>query len=128
MFAAGLLTIVFFGLIVVVMVSNVDSMSKVFLKYFGYYLIFTSTIELLFLFWVLGYIAVSDWSLWGLSTVDFWREQLAAVYFVKEWLYSWFWNDLLNFFWVFLPAVVFLGVRTTITSIFGLWALRASRT
>ena len=128
MLVAGLGTMAFFGLIVYLMVRYVDSMSKTFLKYFGYYLLIGSTIELLFLFWILGYVAVSDWSLWSLTTVDFWQEQLSAVYFIKEWLYSWFWNDLLNFFFVLLPAVVYFGVRTTLTSIFGLWALRASRT
>ncbi len=127
MLVAGLGAMAFFGLIVYLMVHYVDSMSKTFLKYFGYYLLVTSTLELLFLFWILGYIAVSDWSLWNLTTVDFWREQLSVVYFIKEWVYSFVWNDLLDFFWVFLPAVVFVGVRTTLTSIFGLRALRASR-
>ncbi len=82
---------------------------------------------MLILFWVLVYIAISDWSLWGLSFDVFWREQLSVIYFIKEWLYSWFWNDVLNFFFVFLPAVVFLTLRTTITTVLGFWALAASK-
>ena len=97
------------------------------MRYIGLVLIAGSTIELLVLFWVLVYIGISDYSLWGLSFDAFWREQLSAIYFVKEWLYSWFWNDALNFFFVYLPAVVFLSVRTTVTSVLGFWALNASR-
>ena len=97
------------------------------LRFFGLVLIAGSSIELLILVWVLAYIAVSDWTLWGLSFDAFWREQLSAIYFIKQWLYSWLWNDLLNFVLVYLPAVVFLSVRTTLTSILGFWALNASR-
>jgi len=82
---------------------------------------------LLVLIWVLVFVAISDWSLWGLSFDDFWREQLSAIYFIKEWLYSWLWNDVLNLFFVFMPAVVFLTLRTTITTVLGFWALAASK-
>ena len=103
------------------------SLPRQFLRFFGLFLIVGSSVELLLLFWVLIYIGISDWSLWGLSFDAFWREQLSAIYFVKQWLYSWFWNDALNFFFVYLPAVVFLSIRTTITTVLGFWALNASR-
>ena len=127
MLVAGLVAFVFAGLAIFLLIISADSLSNTFLRYLGYFLIFASSVELLILFWVLIYIALSDWSLWGLSFDDFWREQLSALYFIKEWLYSWFWNDLLNFFFVFLPAVVFLTLRTTITTILGFWALAASK-
>ncbi len=127
MLVAGMVTIAFVGLVIFALVSNVDSLSKPFLRFLGVFLLCASSIELLFLFWVLVYIAISDWSLWNLSFDVFWREQLSAIYFIKEWLYSWFWNDVLNFFFVFLPAVVFLTLRTTITSVIGFWALAASK-
>ena len=127
MLVAGLVAFVFAGLAIFLLIISADSLSNAFLRYLGYFLIFASSVELLILFWVLIYIALSDWSLWGLSFDDFWREQLSALYFIKEWLYSWFWNDLLNFFFVFLPAVVFLTLRTTITTILGFWALAASK-
>jgi len=128
MLVAGLVTVVFVGLVIYLLVSNKGSLSKTFLKFLGYFLICVSTIELLILFWVLIYVAVSDWTLWSLSFNAFWREQLSAIYFIKEWLYSWLWNDLLNLFFVFMPAVVFLTFRTTITTVLGFWALAASRT
>ncbi|MDH3274725.1 MAG: hypothetical protein OEM99_09325 [Gammaproteobacteria bacterium] len=127
MLVAGMAGLVFLGLVIFLLVSNVDSLSRQFLSGLGYFLLVVSTLELLVLFWVLVYIAISDWSLWGLSFDAFWREQLSAIYFIKEWLYSWLWNDLLNFFFVFLPAVVFLTLRTIITTVLGFWALAASK-
>ncbi len=127
MLVAGIVAIAGFGLVIYLLVSNVDSIPKQFLKFLGYFLLCASSVELLILFWVLVYIAISDWSLWSLSFDVFWREQLTAIYFIKEWLYSWFWNDFLNLFFVFLPAVVFLTLRTTITTVLGFWALTASR-
>ena len=127
MLVAGIVAIAGFGLVIYLLVSNVDSMPKQFLKFLGYFLLCVSAVELLILFWILVYIAISDWSLWGLSFDVFWREQLSAIYFIKEWLYSWFWNDFLNLFFVFLPAVVFLTLRTTITTVLGFWALAASK-
>ncbi|MDX2411878.1 MAG: hypothetical protein QNK34_07975 [Woeseiaceae bacterium] len=127
MLVAGMVGIAFLGLIIFLLVSNVDSLSRQFLKILGYFLLCVSALELLILLWVLVYVAISDWSLWGLSFDAFWREQLSAIYFIKEWLYSWLWNDLLNFFFVFLPAVVFLALRTTITTVLGFWALTESK-
>ena len=127
MLVAGMAGLAFLGLVIFLLVSNVDSLSRQFLSGLGYFLLFVSTLELLVLFWVLVYIAISDWSLWSLSFDAFWREQLSAIYFIKEWLYSWLWNDLLNFFFVFLPAVVFLTIRTIITTVLGFWALAESK-
>jgi hypothetical protein len=126
-FVAGLVVIILAGVLIFLLVSSVDSLPRPFLRIFGYLLLGGGTIELLLLFWVLGYVAVTDWSLWGLSLDTFWREQLSAIYFVKEWLYTWLWNDLLNLVLVFLPAIVFLALRTTITTVLGMWALAASR-
>ena len=127
MLVAALVVVAFGGLVIYLLVSNVDSLPRPFLKFLGYFLIFVSSIELLILIWVLVFIAISDWSLWSLSIDGFWREQLSAIYFIKEWLYTWLWNDLLNLIFVFLPAVVFLTLRTTITTVLGFWALAASR-
>ena len=109
MLVAGLTVIVLVGLVIYVLVSNVDSLSKPFLKLLGYLLIIVSFVELLILLWVLIYIGISDWSLWGLSFDTFWREQLSAIYFIKEWLYTWFWNDLLNLAFVEAAAKISLN-------------------
>ena len=126
MFVAAFTALVLVGLVIFALVRNADSLPKPFLKFLGYYLLAGSTIELLLLGWVVIYIAFGDAS-WGLSTNEFWKQQLSGVYFVKEWLYSWVWNDMLNFFLASLPASLFLAIRTTITPLVGLWALSASR-
>ena len=127
MLVVGLVVGAFGGLVIYLLVRNVDSLPRPFLKFLGYFLIFVSSVELLILIWVLVFIAISDWSVWRLTFDGFWREQLSGIYFIKEWLYSWLWNDLLNLFFVFLPAVVFLTLRTTITTVLGFWALAASK-
>ena len=126
MFVAAFTVLVLTGLVIFALVRNADSLPKSFLKFLGYYLLAGSTIELLLLGWVVIYIAFGDAS-WGLSTNEFWKQQLSGIYFVKEWLYSWVWNDALNFFLAYLPAILFLAMRTTGTTLFGLWALSASR-
>ena len=127
MLVAGLVGIVFVVLVIFLLFIIADSLPNPYLRFFGYFFIFLSSVELLILFWVLIVIAISEWSLWSLSFDDFWREQISALYFIKEWFYSWFWNDLLDIFFVFLPAVVFLTLRTTFTTILGFWALAASK-
>ena len=127
MLAAAITIIALVGTITFVFVRYADSWPKPFLRTVGYLFLIVSTIELIILFWVLGYVAISDWSLWGLSFDAFWKEQLSAIYFIKEWLFTWFWNDLLNLLFVFLPAVVFITLRTIFTTFLGFWALAASK-
>ena len=124
---AGLVVVTGTGLLIYLLVSNVDSLPQSFLRILGYFLIGVSTIEALFIVWVLAYIWSSDQVSWGLSFDAFWREQLSAIYFIKEWFYSWLWNDLLILLLVYLPALLFLSIRTTITSVVGIWALAASK-
>ena len=127
MIAAGLVVIAFVVLLIYLLVHNADTLSKSFLRIFGYFLICVSTIEVLILGWIFVYIGISDWTLWTLSFDSFWKEQLSAIYFIKEWLYSWFWRDLFNLVFVYLPAVVFLTLRTTLTTVLGFWSLAASK-
>ena len=126
MFVAAFTVLVLTGLVIFALVRNAESLPKSFLKFLGYYLLAGSTLELLLLGWVVIYIAFGDAS-WGLSINEFWKQQLSGIYFVKEWLYSWVWNDMLNFFLAYLPAILFLAMRTTATTLVGLWALSASR-
>ena len=127
MLVTGLAGLVFAATAIFLLVIIAKSLPNPYLKYYGYFFIIISFIELLILFWVLVYVAVSDWSLWGLSFGDFWREQLAAIYFIKEWLYTWLWNDILDLFLEIIPAVVILAFRTTLTTILGFWVLASSR-
>ena len=53
MLVAGLIVVAFGGLVIYLLVSNVDSLPITFLKFLGYFLIFVSSVELLILIWVL---------------------------------------------------------------------------
>ena len=127
MFVTGLVAIAFVVMGIFLLFVIAGSLPNPYQKYFGYFFLFVSAVELLILFWVVIYAAISDWTLWSLSFADFWKEQLTPVYFIKEWVYSWFWNDLLDIFFVFIPAVVFLTLRTAFTTYLGFWALAASK-
>lgn len=127
MLVAGLAVIAFVGLILFLFIGHADRMPRLFLKAVGHFLLFVSVLESILIVWILVYVWNSDWSLWTLSFNEFWRQQLAPVYFVKEWLYSWFWNDLLDLLFEFLPAIVFLVVRTTLTTWLGVWSLAIAR-
>jgi len=116
----------FVGLLIFALVSKADSLPKSFLRSLGYFLLAGSMIELFLLAWVVVDVVFGD-AAWGISMNEFWKEQLSGIYFVKEWVYTWAWNDALNFFLVYLPAIIFLALRTTGTTIVGIWALSASR-
>ena len=45
---------------------------------------------------------------------------------VKLWVYSWFWNDLLDFLWS-LPAAIMVTLKLVINSWLGLWLLPKAR-
>ena len=45
---------------------------------------------------------------------------------VKLWMYSWFWNDLLDFLWS-LPAAIMVTLKLIINSWLGLWLLPKAR-
>ena len=127
MLTAALVILVLIGLVLSLFFAYVNVIPKNVLKFIAYFLLVISTIETVFIIWVVGYALSSDWTLWSLSFNDFWKEQLSAIYFIKEWIYTWFWNDFLDLLFVFLPAVVFLGIRTTFTTVLGFWALTVSR-
>ncbi|MDP6416639.1 MAG: hypothetical protein QGG54_16645, partial [Gammaproteobacteria bacterium] len=96
-------------------------------RFLAIFFLVISALEIVLIIWVLIYVLVSDWSLWGLSFDEFWRSQLAIIYPFKEWLYTWLWNELLDLLFVFLPAVVFLSIRTVFTTVIGIWFLKLSK-
>ena len=127
MLTAALVILVLIGLVLSLFFAYVNVIPKNVLRFIAYFFLVISTIETVFIVWVVGYALSSDWTLWSLSFNDFWKEQLSAIYFIKEWFYTWFWNDFLDLLFVFLPAVVFLGIRTTFSTVLGFWALAVSR-
>lgn len=126
MIGAGIFGLACACLFLFMLVWLVDVFPKGFIRGFGYFLLIASTIQTLLLLWVLEIILIGDGE-WGLSLNEFWKVHLSAIYFIREWIYTWFWNDLLDFFWSFLPAIVFLFVRSTISTILGMWFISVSK-
>jgi|AP95_1055475.scaffolds.fasta_scaffold00281_2 hypothetical protein len=127
MIVAGVSLVVLVALILGLLIRYAFLIPRQALKFLGRFLLVVSTLETMLIVWILVYVWQYDLSLWDLSFNDFWKEQLTSLYFLKEWLYTWFWNDLLNLVFVFLPAVVFLSVRTVFTTAIGIWFLKLSR-
>jgi hypothetical protein len=96
---------------------------KTFVYGFAYLLIYTTPIQVLFLLWVAGLIVITDHSWLSLSTGIFLRDNIPFLY---HWLYSWFWNAWLDFWWGF-PALILGTIKLVTNTLIGIWLLRKAR-
>ncbi|SVC59900.1 uncharacterized protein METZ01_LOCUS312754 [marine metagenome] len=103
--------------------SQVDSYMKTFIYGFAYFLIYTTPIQALFLLWIGGLIATSDHTWFSLSTGIFLRENIPFLY---HWVYSWFWNAWMDFWWGF-PACILGTLKLIANTLIGIWLLRLAR-
>lgn len=87
--------------------------------YFAYLLIYTSPIQVGFILWQLWIVFTSDYTFFGLSTKEFLVDNLK---FLHDWVYSWFWNALLDFFYQF-PALVMSTLKLVVNTWLGYWLL-----
>jgi hypothetical protein len=87
--------------------------------YFAYILIYTSPIQVGFILWQLWIVFTSDYTFFGLSTKEFLVDNLK---FLHDWVYSWFWNALLDFFYQF-PALVMSTLKLVVNTWLGYWLL-----
>lgn len=87
--------------------------------YLAYILIYTSPIQVGFILWQLWIVFTSDYTFFGLSTKEFLVDNLK---FLHDWVYSWFWNALLDFFYQF-PALVMSTLKLVVNTWLGYWLL-----
>ena len=87
--------------------------------YFAYILIYTSPIQVGFILWQLWIVLTSDYTFFGLSTKEFLVDNLK---FLHDWVYAWFWNALLDFFYQF-PALVMSTLKLVVNTWLGYWLL-----
>lgn len=99
---------------------------RTFLLGFAYFLVFTTPIQVIFLIWVLWVIAATDFTFSSLTGLIFWEEYLTLLLFFKQWLYTWFWNDFLNFIFG-LPIIIMISFKLIVNTILGIWLLRVAR-
>ena len=88
----------------------------------AYFLLYTTPIQLIFLFWVLLLIISSDFTFISLSTDTFVNQKLP---WFKVWVYSWFWNAWLDFWWQY-PAFIMISIKTILNYLLGVWLFRVA--
>ena len=86
---------------------------------FAYLCIYTTPIQIGFILWQLIIIYTSDYTFLSLSTKEFLVDNLK---FLHDWIYSWVWNALLDFFYQF-PAVIMTSLKTVVNYYLGFWLL-----
>ena len=91
---------------------------------FAYLCIYTTPIQVGFIIWQLFIIFTSDYTFLNMSTKEFLIDNLK---FLHDWVYSWFWNDLLDFFYQF-PAVIMSTLKTVVNYYLGFWLLNKFKT
>ena len=85
----------------------------------AYLCIYTTPIQVGFIVWQLFIIFTTDYTFLSMSTKEFLVDNLK---FLHDWIYSWFWNDFLDFFYQF-PAVLMSTLKTVINYYLGFWLL-----
>ena len=91
-----------------------------FLRGFAYLLIYTTPIQVAFLIWILVIIFSSDHTLMSFSSNDFLMEKIP---WLRDWIYSWFWNSWLDFWWKF-PAFFMVSLKTVANYLIAVWLLK----
>jgi hypothetical protein len=86
---------------------------------FAYLCIYTTPIQVGFIIWQLFIIFTSDYTFLSMSTKEFLVDNLKFLY---DWVYSWFWNAFLDFFYQF-PAVIMSTLKTVVNYYLGFWLL-----
>ena len=87
---------------------------------FGYFCIYTTPIQLFLLGWILLYIFQTPYGFLDLSSEIFVKQNLEFFY---DWIYSWFWNAYLDFWWQF-PAFIMLTLKTVLSTWLGFYLVK----
>lgn len=98
---------------------NINSILRV----FAYICIWTTPLQVACVFWGIGIIVVTDFTLLSLTNIEFLRNYLAFFLPIIEWLYTWFWNTLLD--WIFsLPMILHQTLKALVSTWLGFFILR----
>ena len=94
---------------------------KKFLIFFAYLCIYTTPIQIGFLFWIAWIIFSTDYTLLSLSTDEFLTENLLIL---KEFVFKYLslLKPIYEFFWQF-PAIIISVIKTIINTWLGFWLL-----
>ena len=89
---------------------------------FAYFCIYTTPIQLGFLFWIAWIIFSTDYSILSLSTDDFLTDNL---FIIKELVFKYLWplKPIYQFIWQ-IPAIIWIVIKLTISTWLGFYLLR----
>ena len=87
---------------------------------FGYFCIYTTPIQLFLLGWILLYIFQTPYGILDLSSKIFLKQNLELFH---DWIYSWFCNAYLDFWWQF-PAFIMLTLKTILSTWLGFYLVK----
>ena len=94
-----------------------------FFRVLAYICLWTTPLQVACVLWGIGIVTVTDYSILSLSNIEFITNYLGFLLFIVEWLYTWFWNALLD--WVFsLPAILHASLKAIVSIWLGLWILK----
>ena len=93
-----------------------------FLLVLAYFCIYTTPIQLGFLFWIAWIIFLTDYSILSLSTDDFLTDNL---FIIKELVFKYLWplKPIYQFIWQ-IPAIIWIVIKLTISTWLGFYLLR----
>ena len=97
-----------------------------FLRGFAYFLIYTTPIQLGLVLWLIWLGFATDYTFLTLTGHVFWVEFLTPITFLYNWIYSWFWNAYLDF-WFGMPAAVPITLKLLFNTWVAIWLLKFTR-
>ena len=93
------------------------------LRIIAYLCIWTTPIQVTLVLWGVYIVAVSDYSLYSLTNLEFITNQLSFLLPVIDWMYTWISKPLLD--WVLsIPIVLHQSIKAVASTWFGIWLLR----
>ena len=93
------------------------------LRIIAYLCIGTTPIQVALVLWSIYIVAVSDYSLYSLTNLEFTTNQLSFLLPVIDWMYTWISKPLLD--WVLsIPIILHQTVKAVGSTWFGIWLLR----
>ena len=93
-----------------------------FLLGFAYFCIYTTPIQLGFLFWIVWIIFSTDYNILSFSTDEFLTENL---FIIKELVFKYLWplKPIYQYIWQ-IPAIIWVAFKTTISTWLGFYLLK----
>jgi len=86
---------------------------------FAYLCIYSTPIQCFLVGWIVKTIYSGNYSVFKFSTKEFFTSEWLAFH---DWIYSWFWNAYLDFWWQF-PALIMIVLKIFISTYLGYWIL-----